>query len=317
MNIQNNSNVFNIANNRPGFHWPELTDATDFDAVLSPIGTGKAGGLNMQTGFVEPAQFVQLDKTIGQAVTRSDNGDALGVVGARYGIAPNGPIYQMMTEGAESALPRHALQGVQLKESASYGGQFTRIELLFDGLGADIRQLNGSSTQLLFKIGLTNSFNGSGAVRLFAGAEDLWCTNGCTSGEMNKKAARHTSGYSAAIFAGFIEQQCAEYVTRVRTWQQWASKQITPAEAEAVLNANNMAGRKVKKMMEQFERESGVRGRSVWALYSALTNYASHNSELFGVRNSGNVDNTAITLDAREREVAKLIESDAFLSVAA
>jgi hypothetical protein len=29
------------------------------------------------------------------------------------------------------------------------------------------------------------------------------------------------------------------------------------------------------------------------------------------------VDNTAITLDAREREVAKLIESDAFRAVAA
>ena len=314
MNIQTNSNVFAIAQNRPGFHWPELSAETDFDAVLAPIFSREN---SPQSGPYHQYDYTPIDSSIGRVVTRSDNGGALGVVGARYGIAPNGPIYQMMVEGAEAALPRHALQGVQLKESASYGGQFTRIELLFDGLGADIRQLNGSSTQLLFKIGLTNSFNGSGAVRLFAGAQDLWCTNGCTSGEMNKKAARHTSGYSAAIFAGFIEQQCAEYVTRVRTWQQWASHQITPDQAEAVLNANNMAGRKVKKMMEQFEREADARGRSVWALYSALTNYASHSSELFGVRNSGNVDNVAITLDQREREVAKLIDSDAFRAVAA
>ena len=310
MNIQNN-NVFNIAQNRPGFNWPELSASTNFDAILEPIYT------NRETSLNAGRYYDQLPASIGRAVTRSDNGEALGVVGARYGIAPNGPIYEMMTEGAESALPRHALAGVTLKESASYGGQFTRIELLFDGLGADIRQLNGSSTQLLFKIGLTNSFNGSGAVRLFAGAEDLWCTNGCTAGEYTRKAARHTSGFTPEIFAGFIEEQCAEYVTRVRTWQQWASKQITPAEAEAVLNANNMAGRKVKNMMEQFETEAAARGRSVWALYSALTNYASHNSERFGVRNSGNVDNTAITLDAREREISKLIESDAFQAVAA
>ena len=314
MNMQSNNNVFSIAQNRPGFNWPELTGETDFEAMLEPIYTNSIipTEANRYQG-----RYTELPASIGRAVTRSDNGGALGVVGARYGIAPNGPIYEMMTEGAEKALPRHALAGVTLKESSSYGGQFTRIELLFDGLGAAIRQLNGSSTQLLFKIGLTNSFNGSGAVRLFAGAQDLWCTNGCTAGEYTKKAARHTSGFTPEIFAGFIEEQCAEYVTRVRTWQQWASKQITPAEAEAVLNDNTMAGRKVKNMMEQFEREADARGRSVWALYSALTNYASHNSERFGVRNSGNVDNTAITLDAREREVSKLIVSDAFLRVAA
>jgi len=308
MNMQSNSNIFSIGSSR-GFSWPELTAETDFNAELVPIYTGieDADGI----------EFQQLDKTIGRAVVRDDNGANLGIVGARYGIAENGPIYQMMVEGAEKALPRHALNGVTLKESSSYGGQFTRIELLFDGLGADIRQLNGSSTQLLFKIGLTNSFNGSGAVRLFAGAQDLWCTNGCTSGEINKKAARHTSGYSAAIFAGFIEKQCAEYVTRVRTWQQWASNSITPDQAEMILNENGMAGRKVKSMMVQFEREAADRGASVWALYSALTNYASHSSDLFGVRNSTNVDNIAITLDQREREVAKLIESDSFLRVAA
>ena len=52
MNIQTTSNVFNIANNRPGFHWPELTEATDFDAVLSPIGTGKLAALIWKPGLL-------------------------------------------------------------------------------------------------------------------------------------------------------------------------------------------------------------------------------------------------------------------------
>ena len=78
-----------------------------------------------------------------------------------------------------------------------------------------------------------------------------------------------------------------------------------------------MAGRKVSNVMAQFEAEAAERGRTVWALYSALTNYASHNSERFGVRNSGNVDNTAVTLDGREREVARIVDGDAFQRVAA
>lgn len=177
MNMQTNVIALNTAT-AAGIHWPELTAKTDFTAGLDPI--FDRGG-------------EQIDSTIGRVVTRRDNGQALGVVGARYGVADNGPIYQMIKEGAEVALPREALKDIELKETASYGGQFTRIDLLFKGLGADIRQLSGSSTQLLFKVGLTNSFNGSGSIRLFSGAEDLWCTNGCTSAEYHKKAARHTS----------------------------------------------------------------------------------------------------------------------------
>ena len=305
--MQTNPNIFNISKNQAAYSWPELTDKTDFGAELKPI-------YKRSNDYPD---FEMLGGDIGRAVTRADNNQVLGIVGARYGIAENGPIYEMMTQGAEQALPRHALNGVKLKESSSFGGQFTRIELLFDSLGADIRQLNGSKTQLLFKIGLTNSFNGSGSVRLFAGALDLFCTNGCTIGELNKKAARHTSGFTPEIFAGFIEQQCAEYMVRVRTWQQWASKAITADQAEKVLSDNNMAGRKVKKLMQQFEQEAADRGASVWSLYSALTNYASHNTELFAVRNSSNVDNTAVTLDAREREVSRLIQSESFLRAAA
>jgi hypothetical protein len=65
-------------------------------------------------------------------------------------------------------------------------------------------------------------------------------------------------------------------------------------------------------MMEQFQTEAASRGQTIWALYSAMTFYSSHNSERFGVRNSSNVDNVAITLDTREREVSRVIDSDAW-----
>ena len=184
-------------------------------------------------------------------------------------------------------------------------------------LGADIRQLNNSATQLLFRVGVSNSFNGSGSVRVMAGAYDLICTNGMVIGEAEKKAARHTSGYTPEIFAGFIEAEFAKYLERVRTWQAWARNEIRPEQAEQALNNAGMSGRRVASMMQQFEAEAATRGRTVWALYSALTFYSSHNSERFGVRNSGNVDNEAVTLDQREREVSRVIGSDAWARLAA
>ena len=308
MNIQNN--VFSINKNRGGFSFPELTEKTDFGAILEPIYTLKRGEHSI-SNTLNP-----VPKMVGRAVTRSDNGEVLGVVGQRYGIAENRPIYEMMKQGVSEALPRTALDGVKLTESSSYGGQFTKLELTFDGMGADIRQLNGSSTQLLFKVGLTNSFNGSGSIKLYAGALDLFCTNGCTVGEYTRKVARHTSGFTPEIFAGFVQEQCAEYLTRVNVWRDWAKNEIRPSEAREVLESAGMSGRKVEKMMAQFEQEAIDRGRSVWALYSALTNYSSHNSARFGVRNSGNVDNVAVSLDQREREVNRIVNSEAFLRVA-
>ena len=302
----NAQNVTSL-NKAAGLTFPALTSRTDFDAVAEPIYMA-----NKETGRAQ-----KIDAQIGRVIRRTDTAEALGIVGQRYGIAPNKPIFDMVCEAAEGTLPRDALRDIELKEFASYGGQYARFELVFPGLGADIRQLSGASTQLLFRVGVSNSFNGSGSVRVMAGAYDLVCTNGVVIGEAEKKAARHTSGYTPQIFAGFIEAELIKYRERVRTWQAWARNDITPAQAEAALEAAGMSGRRIKSLMEQFDAEAASRGRTVWALYSALTFYSSHNSERFGVRNSGNVDNEAVTLDQREREVSRVIGSEAWARLAA
>ena len=309
-----NNNVITLNNfavnnsSLTGVYWPELTSRTDFEAKLTPIYDA------VRTSEYS-WNYEYREDTLGRFVKRTDNGINLGIVGSTYGIAENAPLYDMIKEGAETALPREALRDVQLKEQSSHNGAFSRSDLLFSGIGADIRQLSGSKTQLLFKIGLTNSFNGSGAIRLFSGAEDLFCTNGCTSAEYQKRVARHTSGFTPEIFAGFIEKQCEDFILRVDTWRAWAQKAITPEQAERALEDAGMAGRKIKMMMEQFEQESMARGRSVWALYSALTAYSSH-ADLFPVRNSSVSDNIAVTLDNREREVSRIVSSDEWRQLA-
>lgn len=254
---------------------------------------------------------------IASAVYRTDNMAPLGVVGQRYAIAQNADLQTAVAEAAENSLPRHALQDIELQEFTSRGGAYTRFEYTFPALGADIRQLSGSSTQLKFRIGVVNSFNGAGSIRGFAGAYDLVCTNGMVIGEFETSAFRHSSGFDPKRLGIFIEAEAAKYVERVRTWQAWAQKRISIAEAETALEAAGMSGRRIKTMMYQFEIEAANRGASVWALYSALTYYSSHNSARFGVRNSANVDNVAETLDKREREIAQVIASPAFQRLAA
>ena len=69
-------------------------------------------------------------------------------------------------------------------------------------------------------------------------------------------------------------------------------------------------------MMEQLDTEFQKRGTTVWALYSALTYYSSHNSEKFKVKNSSKRDNVERTLIEREKEVLEVERSESFQELA-
>lgn len=286
--------------------WPEL-ELCGFTAETAPILFSPADD---QLGLYE------IPTHVGQVIYRTDNRAPLGVVGQRYAIAQNRDLVTALAEGCEAALPARDLQGMQLREHTSGGGRFCRMDYTFPALGADIKQLTGQSTSLMFRVSVSNGFGGA-PIRGMAGAIDAWCTNGMTIGEFETSTFRHTTGFSPAKVKDFVELEAARFLERVRIWQRWALKEIRPAEAEIALEAAGMSGRRVKQMMEQLEIEADFRGMTVWALYSALTFYSSHNSERFTVRGSGQSDNVAETLDRREQEITRLIETEAFQRLAA
>jgi hypothetical protein len=254
--------------------------------------------------------FDGIPENVGRLIRRTDNLKPLGVVGDRYAIAQNGDLAAKLAEGCEAALPTHALQNIELRESISRNGRFTRFEYSFPELGADIRQLTGISTSLKFRVAVVNGFGGT-SIRCNAGAIDWYCDNGMTFGEFETSIFRHTTGFNPNRIKTFVEAEAERFKERVRIWQRWALNEITPADAEAALEDAGMAGRTIKRVMEQIDIEAQQRGMTTWAVYSALTYRSSHNSELFGVRNSGNVDNVAEVLDRREREVSQIINHPA------
>ena len=87
--------------------------------------------------------------------------------------------------------------------------------------------------------------------------------------------------------------------------------------AEYGINVNGYGPGVVRtEMWEQLDKEFQARGTTVWALYSALTYYSSHNSETFKVKNSDNRDNVERTLIEREREVSRVEASESFQELA-
>ena len=76
--------------------------------------------------------------------------------------------------------------------------------------------------------------------------------------------------------------------------------------------------RKAEKMFGLYNQEVSVRGRNVFALYSAFTNYASYADERngFNLRNTGN-DTQAISMWSREQEVSKWVSDKRFTQLEA
>ena len=62
-------------------------------------------------------------------------------------------------------------------------------------------------------------------------------------------------------------------------------------------------------------RETPNHGNTVWAVYSALTYFASHDSGDFSVRDTGN-DHANATLIKREEDVADWVKSAPWLRLA-
>ena len=92
-------------------------------------------------------------------------------------------------------------------------------------------------------------------------------------------------------------------------WQEWAKIDVTKAKAKEVLKSlPNLSDSRAEKLLIQYNREAYERGQSAWALYSALTHYASHNSGNFNLRNTG-VDHEAQTMQRREEQVLIWVRS--------
>tara|TARA_R100001129_G_scaffold1452_2_gene1307 strand:- start:79 stop:1062 length:984 start_codon:yes stop_codon:yes gene_type:complete len=317
------NNAIATAENTANVVFPPL-EKVNFPAVKTPIYLRNKNG-----------DYVPVPTETGQAIVRTDNEICLGYMKKRYAIADNSELDNSVREGLEDSLPKHALQNIKLIEKTADNGSICRWGYSFDGLGRDIRQLTGSKTQLNFRVMIINSFGGQTAIRLQAGAEDLFCTNGCTSAELMATSFGHTASFNPAQVKPFIEKQVEYYELKVKTWQQWANKEINYDQAFQVLQDNYPASdseikraekkgftageaksRKTAQLMEQFEKEAEQRGSTVWSLYSALTYYASHSTGAFTVKNSANRDNVETTLIQREREVNNVTASESFLELA-
>jgi hypothetical protein len=123
----------------------------------------------------------------------------------------------------------------------------------------------------------------------------------------SKSYKRHTSGLYLDHFRELLENGLGQFYSDADKYQDMVNCPVNDHYVEEFF-AKKFSPRRVKNLMVQYHEEVAARGKNVWAVHSTLTNFASHSSDLFTVRNTGN-DNAARTLNNRQGEVHKIMQS--------
>ena len=128
---------------------------------------------------------------------------------------------------------------------------------------------------------------------------------------------RHTSRLSVPRLTDRLRQSIDIFYKQSEQWARWVGKEICDEDAEECYQAMpNVSERRVQQLMRQFHIECQSHGRTVWALYSAATFYASSDLGEFSIRET-NSDHKASTLMNREQQVRAWQNSYEFLNIAA
>lgn len=128
---------------------------------------------------------------------------------------------------------------------------------------------------------------------------------------------KHTSGLIIPKLTDKLRNSIDIFYKQAEQWKKWVGKVITDEDAEVCFKSMpNVSDRRVDQLMHQFRIECDTHGRTVWALYSAATFYATSDRGVFAVRDTDN-DHRASTLMNREQQVRSWLNTEEFEKIAA
>jgi len=196
-------------------------------------------------------------------------------------------------------------------------GCWSAMEVHFPSIKSDISNDKFKTTTYLRGVS-THGLNGCLSNQFFWGLIDMFCTNGQISGEYERVRRKNTSGFRILSFVDEIRSAKEQFLTETKRLQSWANTKVNNFDVKYVLE-KLMSDKKAENMMVLFLQEANERGRNMFALQSAFTNYATYADERngFTLRQTKNVSDTAHkSLWGREMEVSKWLSSKEFQGLA-
>ena len=244
-------------------------------------------------------------------------GEYIGVVGSSFNCANHRDFFYGVQDTMSENLSADELQGAKTTWRTSRNNAWALMDVTLPNVTAEIVTSKHQTTVSQRVIAL-HGIDGSCSNMVFFGAIDFFCTNGMIRGEHDKVRRKNTANFSMDRFIADLSRSKQDFYAQSERLQHWATIDLSHINVKDLLDGILKSERKSEKMFTLYIQEVGTRGRNVFALYSAFTNYASYADERngFNLRNTGN-DTQAMSMFNREHEVSKWIESKQFKDLVA
>ena len=269
-----------------------------------------------------------LDFSVGFETTKFDEkkyvinektGDYLGVVGTGFKCASHKKFFDGVQNIMVDNIP-DAMIDSTVRWSTARNNAWAMMDIVMPNVFTKV-ETEKHSTKIGRRVIALHGVDGSCSNQVFFGAIDFFCTNGMITGDYDKVRRKNTSNFCMDRFIQELNQSSEDFVGQVNELQEWANIELPTYSMKSwkeYLSSIMKSDRKAEKMIPLVQQEVRKRGRNVFALYSAFTNYASYADERngFNLRNTGR-DTSAQSMWARENEVTKWISTPEFKKLVA
>ncbi len=245
-------------------------------------------------------------------VINQTTGQPLGIVGKSFQCASHGDFFRGVVETATETLSGHDLEDAKYSFRTARNGAWAMLDITLPNVTMDI-STDKFETEIGNRIISLHGIDGSCSNQVYFGAIDYFCTNGMITGDHDKVRKKNTSNFSMESFIYELNRARTDFYTQAQQMQVWAHTDLKYVDVSSLLDDMLGSKRKSEKMYSLYMQEASTRGHNKFALYSAMTNYATYADERngFNLKNTGN-DTQAISMWSREQEVSKWISDDRF-----
>jgi len=245
-------------------------------------------------------------------VINGSTGEYIGVVGNGFTCASHGDFFSKVVDTTVSTLSSEQLRNANLRWRTAHKDGWAMMDMMLPNVSAKITTDKHETTVMKRVIAL-HGVNGTCSNVTLFGSIDFFCLNGQVRGEHSKIMRKNTSNFCLDTFADELEKSQQDFTVQAEQMQRWAETSLVTVDVKALLDTIMRSDRKADKMFSLYNQEVSRRGRNLWSLYSAFTNYSSYADERngFNQRNTGS-DTQDKSLFMREIEVAKWIDTPVF-----
>jgi hypothetical protein len=250
-------------------------------------------------------------------VINADTGKPLGIVGKSFKCASHGDFFRGVVDTATETLSAHDLEDADFSFRTARNGAWAMLDITLPNVTSTI-QTDRFETSIGNRIISLHGIDGSCSNQVFFGAIDFFCTNGMITGDHDKVRKKNTANFSMESFIYELNRARTDFYQQAQQMQVWANTDLRYVDVSSLLDDMLGSQRKAEKMYGLYMQEASTRGHNKFALYSAMTNYATYADERngFNLRSTGK-DTQAISMWSREQEVSKWVSDDRFRTLEA